>query len=423
MVELAGRLRVESTVPLILTKLHDHDDILPGRCAEALTRIGTDSVVNAVAEQYPDGERHFRLYASHPLEYIHSDLALATCLRFLSQEKDRWLQRDLAHAALSQFSFDAIERVRQMLVGKRLSGEDRHLRDYLVETCKIMEKRFPEYDQWSADGDRERQEHERRLHELRDDPQALLVYTLQRMQKNREGDDEGTEQKSGRFAVGDQVRVKHGVMDIEYPELPLGGWAGKVSAVQRDGTYLVRWSEETLDNAHPIYRKRCERDGNLFGEYYLKEDDLELDGGGPLSMEQPMNIITTPLSADNQDDRIRIVFGLTSDDPLPDDSNSTELFYFNYLNASLTFPFTARFHDPVRNRKREVTVTGMGDDFPVDESFGVMCEVLDGGEIGQMPLSELEVEPGTPCYQTVDDYITWFVNAPEAGVDDDLDGD
>jgi hypothetical protein len=93
------------------------------------------------------------------------------------------------------------------------------------------------------------------------------------------------------------------------------------------------------------------------------------------------------------------------------------------MKASLAFPFPAQFTDPAKGRKREVTVTGMCEDFPLDEGFGVMCEVLDGGEKGQMPLSELEMEPGNPNYQMVDDYITWFVNAPEADVDDDLDDD
>ena len=65
----------------------------------------------------------------------------------------------------------------------------------------------------------------------------------------------------------------------------------------------------------------------------------------------------------------------------------------------------------------------MCDDFPIDDGFGVICEVLDGGEKRQIPLSELKVEPGSPNYQMVDDYITWFVNSPEDGVDDDPDDD
>ena len=118
-----------------------------------------------------------------------------------------------------------------------------------------------------------------------------------------------------------------------------------------------------------------------------------------------------------------MVFGLTSDDPLPYDGEATELTYFGYLKANLEFPFPAQFFDPIKDRKRDVTVTGMCEDSPLDEGFGVMCEVLDGGGKGQMPLSELEVDPGNLNYQMVDDYITWFVNSPEADVNDDLDDD
>ena len=189
------------------------------------------------------------------------------------------------------------------------------------------------------------------------------------------------------------------------------------------GTCLVRWSIETLENLHPVYRKRCERDGNDLREYWVSMGDLEPAPNEPLNMEQPTNIITRPLSPDNQDDRICMAFGLTSDDPLPYDSDEDELAYFNYLKANLAFPFPAHFFDPIQNRQRGVTVTGMCNDFPIDDGFGVMCDVLEGGEKKQIPLSELKVKPDNPNYQMVDDYITWFVNAPQAGMDDDLSGD
>jgi len=115
--------------------------------------------------------------------------------------------------------------------------------------------------------------------------------------------------------------------------------------------YCISWSQHTLDQSHSIYRKRCERDGTEWEESWMNEDDLEPDPGGALNIERPMNIITRPLSMDDQDDRIRVVFGLTSDDPLPTNSKSTEMTYFKYLKANLTFPFPARFTDPVKGRK------------------------------------------------------------------------
>ena len=63
-----------------------------------------------------------------------------------------------------------------------------------------------------------------------------------------------------KFAVGDKVRVKLGVRDTDFPDMPLGGWAGEITELHDDGMYTVRWSQETLDNIHPVYRNRCERD-------------------------------------------------------------------------------------------------------------------------------------------------------------------
>ena len=40
-----------------------------------------------------------------------------------------------------------------------------------------------------------------------------------------------------RFKVGDRVRVRRGVADVEYPDLPLGGWAGTVAEIHDDGMY------------------------------------------------------------------------------------------------------------------------------------------------------------------------------------------
>ena len=40
-VRLAGRLRLESAIPLIIKKLHEDGDVLCEECSEALIRIGT----------------------------------------------------------------------------------------------------------------------------------------------------------------------------------------------------------------------------------------------------------------------------------------------------------------------------------------------------------------------------------------------
>jgi len=169
-----------------------------------------------------------------------------------------------------------------------------------------------------------------------------------------------------KFSIGEKVRVRLGVCDPDYDDLTIGGWAGTVGEVKKGSppTCLVRWNGETLKSQSPIYRKRCERDGFDGEEMWLGENDLEPDPGGPIKIEQPNEIVTKPLSMDDQDDRIRAVFGLTSDDPLPNVDFDSLLAYHRHLSESLLFPFEAEYsHEtgPFQMTTRHITVTRPGE--------------------------------------------------------------
>ena len=91
-----------------------------------------------------------------------------------------------------------------------------------------------------------------------------------------------------RFAAGAQVRVRPGTTDPDFPDIPLGGWAGTITEVdQRSAppTYLIAWDRHTLDHMHAVYRKRCERDGLEPDSMWLGEDDIEPASGGPAVIE------------------------------------------------------------------------------------------------------------------------------------------
>ncbi len=133
---------------------------------------------------------------------------------------------------------------------------------------------------------------------------------------------------SPRFQVGDKVRVKSGVTDPNFPDLPLGGWTGTVTEVEEaddQTTYEIKWDQRTLGGMHPVYSKRCERDGFEMESMWLGEEDIEPDDGTPVPIEQPTQIKTPPLSEQDQDDRVRMALGLTHDDPLPEISLETLL--------------------------------------------------------------------------------------------------
>ena len=218
------------------------------------------------------------------------------------------------------------------------------------------------------------------------------------------------------FKVGDKVRVRKGVMDVEFPDMPMGGWAGTISEIHKDGIYTVRWSKETLDVIHPVFKKRCERNGMVLEEYWLGDSDLEPDSGGPLEIEQPKEIKTKPLSPKNQDDRIGMVFGLTSDDPLPDVNLQTLEQYHAYLLEHLSFPFDAEYTSetgPFSSRTIHVKVIGLGDpgDEPmIDDMYGIICKATHERRSVDVPLDKLTVKKSIPQRKLIKDYSYWFHN-------------
>ena len=218
-----------------------------------------------------------------------------------------------------------------------------------------------------------------------------------------------------RFKVGDQVRVKQGIRDTDYPDMPLGGWAGTVSEAHKGGMYTVRWSQKTLNAINPVFKKRCEKDGMELEEYLLGKDDLEPDPGGPLDIEKPKKIKTKPLNPKDQDDRIRRIFGLTSNDPLPDVDDETLLVYYRYLAKDMLFPFEVEHFEetgPFEGERHIITVVGLLDpgEYECDEMYGLICEARKEKRELQMPLGEFEVDAEKPKLQMLADYCFWFWN-------------
>ena len=211
------------------------------------------------------------------------------------------------------------------------------------------------------------------------------------------------------------MRVKHGFTDVDYSDMPLGGWAGIITEVQGADTFTVRWSRETLAAIHLVFKKRCEIDGIDPEEYVLVGEDLEFDPGGPLEIEQPTEITTRSLSAKDEDDRIRMVFDLTSNDPLPDVEDETLEIYHEYLSKNLVFPFEAEHSSqtgPFSSRTIRVKVTGLGDpeEPMIDDMYGILCEARHERRLVTLPLGELKVKKGKPNRQLIEDYSYWFHN-------------
>ncbi|HWG41858.1 MAG TPA: calcium-binding protein [Gemmataceae bacterium] len=218
-----------------------------------------------------------------------------------------------------------------------------------------------------------------------------------------------------RFAAEAQVRVKPGTTDPDFPDIPLGAWAGTIRDVdQRSAppTYLIEWDRHTLDHMHPVYRKRCERDGLELESMWLGEEDIETDTGGPPMIEQPTRIVTRPLNPKDEDDRVRLALGLNGDDPLPEVDENTLLTYHRYLAAHLTFPFEAKW-EPAYGPSPIIKITGLSDpedDPGIEEMYGLLCEARAERRLIEVPLAECEAKEGNPNRQLLKDYSYWFWN-------------
>ncbi len=234
-----------------------------------------------------------------------------------------------------------------------------------------------------------------------------------------------TAMPSSRFTVGDRVRVKYGVMDPEYADLPLGGWAGTIADIDEYDIYVVRWSRETLASVHPIHKMRCIRDGLVLRESWLEEADLEDDRGGPLAIQQPLEGQPRPLSPDDASDRVRMVFDLTHDDLLPCPDDESLAIYYDYLAERLGFPFQAEneWAEPVdESFSPRVKVTALTRDGTWDEDDGIFCDVQTAEGLRVLPLASLRAYRSGPNRRLISDYTAWFVGEL-SGYDDDWEED
>jgi hypothetical protein len=218
-----------------------------------------------------------------------------------------------------------------------------------------------------------------------------------------------------KFPVGAAVRVKLGTIDPDFPDIPLGGWAGTIQKSEPPA-YLVNWNQHTLDQMNPVYRKRCERDELELEAMWLDENDLELDTGNIAKIEQPTTLVSLPLSPKVQDDRVRVIFGLTSDDPLPWVTEENLNKYHHHLETRLSFPFEAKYMveaGPRMEKECSVTVMRLLDPDEGDTTTGLLCEADQEGETTELPLADIEGMINLQNGQLIEDYAYWFDNFNE----------
>jgi hypothetical protein len=152
-VALAGEMRLQAAIPLIVRKLHGEGEVLLSECLHALARIGTDETTRALADGFPEAAEDYRLFAAEALGNIHTDLAVQRVLELLPGEQDYTVRANLGHALVSNFVPEGVEVVRRMILEDSYDSFLIDLRDGLVAACKVMDVTFPEMAAWEKEAE------------------------------------------------------------------------------------------------------------------------------------------------------------------------------------------------------------------------------------------------------------------------------
>lgn len=148
-IKAAGAMRLEAAISELVQRLGHFDSYISDQSMFALAKIGTESVVSAVLDRFQKSSSvEFRHSASDLLGCLNYDLTVEGVLRLLPVETDLPTQAQLCQVLINHFAEECVEPTRQLLKRNRLDLELRDLRSHLVTACKIMEVRFPEFDEW-----------------------------------------------------------------------------------------------------------------------------------------------------------------------------------------------------------------------------------------------------------------------------------
>jgi hypothetical protein len=165
-VRMAGEMRLEAAVPLIIAKLKERGEDaewLTEQGESALVKIGGDGTISAVAAMFRQGDWHFRMVASGILQHVHSDLAVTTALELLPGEEDLTIRAFLAAGLASQLAFEAIDPLRQIVLDGTYDESYADLKQDVVLAATLMDVEFPKRDLWKAEVEKKRLELERKL--------------------------------------------------------------------------------------------------------------------------------------------------------------------------------------------------------------------------------------------------------------------
>ncbi|MDN5277758.1 MAG: hypothetical protein PWR01_1723 [Clostridiales bacterium] len=194
---LAGELKSKESIPFLVKTIKINTDFLCERASEALVRIGTAEVVEAIGNEYLNERSHFRIYASGVLSKIKIKESEELMLKIFLKETDVTLKTYLAYGLAKLFSVDSIPMILTLL----WHGYDRFFTN-LEESAYVLHVVHglwhPDMDKW-YEGIKQAEEKKKRAREIISDEKSLLkIFEEELEERLKEAIDELIQEKKVR---------------------------------------------------------------------------------------------------------------------------------------------------------------------------------------------------------------------------------
>jgi hypothetical protein len=154
-ITLAGHLRLEEAAPLLWGFWEVDWDWYSEEVTDALTRIGTPSVVQLAQERYPNADWSVRNFAHNLFENIRCEEAVAAIALMLDGEDDDNLRGQLGIAAAAQFDDRLVPLALEVFQEAPDDPERGAIRENLVAFSYLSGWELPERDEWECEIDEE----------------------------------------------------------------------------------------------------------------------------------------------------------------------------------------------------------------------------------------------------------------------------
>ena len=79
-----------------------------------------------------------------------------------------------------------------------------------------------------------------------------------------------------RFPVGTRVKIKEGVSSVEFPDISMQHWGGRILKRSKR-LYMLVFDETTLHGMPREYIERCQRRQMAYRYAYLKTSEVEVN--------------------------------------------------------------------------------------------------------------------------------------------------